>query len=134
MGVSDNVLFVGATDSQKRPNGNGALLLGDGTQHIGTFVRGRAEGPGFCLTPSGLILSGVWRQNLRVESFVVIDEKGRFWTETYNQQGKKVGRRSQIPTPAGFDALGSAEKCSTCGKLFNERFDHPYACRHHSGE
>merc|ERR1712216_31609 len=66
LNIGDGVLFIGEVNTQRRPHGEGALLLADGTQHVGRFMGGRADGAGFYLAPKGIVVHGSWKQNLRV--------------------------------------------------------------------
>merc|ERR1712080_162806 len=73
--------------------GGGVLLLADGAQHVGHFAGGRADGPGFYLTPKGLAVQGSWKQNLRVGAFVSVNAQGQVFHEVYGEDGKRTSRK-----------------------------------------
>merc|ERR1712216_567757 len=86
----------GEADSQRRPHGDGVLLLADGAQHLGHFSAGRADGLGFYLTPKGLVFHGSWRQNARVGNFISISPKGETFHELYGEDGKRLSRKRAV--------------------------------------
>eukprot|EP00747_Dinoflagellata_sp_TGD_P169409 gnl/TRDRNA2_/TRDRNA2_198339_c0_seq1.p1 gnl/TRDRNA2_/TRDRNA2_198339_c0~~gnl/TRDRNA2_/TRDRNA2_198339_c0_seq1.p1 ORF type:complete len:416 (-),score=65.41 gnl/TRDRNA2_/TRDRNA2_198339_c0_seq1:22-1269(-) len=142
--IGKDVMYIGEVDAQQRPQGEGALLLADGAQHVGSFAGGRADGSGFYLTPKGLALQGSWCQNLRVGMFVAVNVQGEVWHEQYGQDGKKLSRtkakRTSPPSASGEDAAREealvtepASECVNCGHHFHQCFNHAYACRQHKG-
>ena len=51
-------MYAGDMSKTKKPHGEGSLVLGDGSQHFGFFMDGRAEGPGMFLAPNGVAVTG----------------------------------------------------------------------------
>lgn len=63
---------------------HGVLILGDGSQHVGKFRGGRANGRGFFLNAKGSVLWGDWIENRRQGTFKMIDVNGGLWEERYD--------------------------------------------------
>ena len=127
--LGPDVLWVGEV-AGGRPHGIGDLILGNNSVHHGSFVDGRASGPGCYFDAAGTVTTGEWLDNKRVGAFVTIDPKGGEWADTYDaESGKRVARKKRAPPPA--DAAG-VSVCIHCKVKFHP--SHNSCCRQHKGQ
>ena len=121
--------YIGHAEDGK-PHGFGYMTFsGSHDQHQGEFREGRAHGPGVLIRGTGEELEGNWVENKRVGQFTVIKPSGAKFTETYNEEGKLVGRKKVEDAPPE-----PPSECWGCGGKFRATYNNPYACRVHRGE
>ena len=119
-------LYIGVVAADGRtPHGDGALLLPDGSQHVGAFSGGRVHGTGVFQAPSGAAAVGAWEDNKRVGAFAAVDAFGHVFAERYAEDGRRVAReaRGLAPHPPIL--------CERCGMRYVPELNHAYGCRRH---
>ena len=124
-----DALWAGAVEGG-RPNGEGELILPNGSVHKGSFVDGRANGAGEYFDATGMVTKGSWTDNKRVGSFTTIDPKGGEWLDTYSSDGKRTARK-KVAAPAD-NGGAPALKCVHCAVKFHAAYNS--CCRQHSGK
>ncbi|CAD7953848.1 unnamed protein product [Amoebophrya sp. A120] len=127
MSLGSNRQYIGELSVDNKPEGRGVLVLADGSQHVGEFRAGRANGSGIFLSTKGSVLVGEWAENRRVGEFLILDHTGICYKEKY-ELGERTSRDRITPENAP-PAKQQSTLCIRCQSRFYPEFNHPWACR-----
>jgi hypothetical protein len=85
-----------------KPDGRGALILGDRSQHIGNFRKGKASGLGVLLNRANdSIYAGSWVENRKIGRFFVLEKAtGVTYLERYESGDQLAERQAGPALPA----------------------------------